>query len=227
MTNAWSVRDLNILYEDDHVMVIYKPVGLVVHGGEGVKEPVTLSDVLMGYYPPIASVGEQGRPGIVHRLDKDTDGVMVVAKTGTAYEFFKEAFKQRCIQKRYYAMVRGDVLEDERFLDYPIQRQNGKKKVRIVPEHFDYARSAQTIVKVLKRYRSKTLCDVRPITGRMHQIRIHMAHIGHPIMGDGVYGTVKPRYPHLLQAYFLSFSHPVSGMVLNFELPMSSRFYLK
>ncbi len=217
---------VNILYEDAWLMVLDKPTGLVVHGGESVREQQTLCDQLVGYFPPLKDVGEASRPGLVHRLDKHTEGLMVVAKTQESYLRLREAFKNRTVKKKYYAMVRGNVLEDDRCLEYALVRRNGVKKMAVAPSHHENTKASCTYIHVLQRWGTKTLLDVQPITGRMHQIRVHLSHIGHPLVGDSVYGKKKGIHEtsQLLQAYSLGFCHPQTQVFCIFKVAMSLRF---
>ena len=211
--------DEMLLYEDNHLLVLNKPAGLVVHPGAGVQNE-TLVDSLLSYTSSLSDCGETDRPGIIHRLDRYTEGLMVVAKTNNVYQHLTQQFKDRTVGKRYYAMVYGDIRDDFLELTFSIDRHPHKRThMRVVPKG---GREAFTEVEVLRRYRSKTFVKVFPKTGRTHQIRVHLSHISHPIVGDPVYGK-KRGGGQLLQSYYLSFIHPGSSQRLTFILPPSER----
>jgi 23S rRNA pseudouridine1911/1915/1917 synthase len=215
--------NLHLLYEDRSILVLNKPAGLVVHPGAGHSNG-TLVDLLKEY-APLAPGSSPERPGLVHRLDKDTEGIMVVAKTDEAYHDLVTQFKERRVQKYYYAMVRGDMVNPERVLDFSIGRsKKNPLKQQIYPNSSGIGKPSQTHIWVLDRFRTKTLIQAKPISGRMHQVRVHLAHIGHPVMGDPVYGPLtRSATGQLLQAYSLTFSHPQSGKRLGFQVPLSKR----
>ena len=208
---------LDLLYEDQHILLINKPVGVVVHPSPFCYE-TTLSDAILSYCPSIRKIGESSRPGIVHRLDKNTEGVMIVAKSLLAYQSLVAQFKERRVKKSYYAVVSGVVKRDYMHIDRPIG------KMKSDPRKFEVSQNgkpAQSELTVVKRYTNKTLLTVGLMTGRTHQIRVHLSAIGHPIMGDPVYGKAKPRAIQKLQAYRLSFFHPKTGHCMTFSLPLS------
>ena len=187
---------LNVIYEDEHAIVVNKPAGMVVHPGE--KNPdKTLANGLLAAYPEIAGVGEDPlRPGIVHRLDKNTTGVLVVARTQEAYEALKKEFKHRRTLKRYVALVRGIVKEDTGTIDKPIGRSHKDFRRMAIGQRMRGSRPAVTKWYVFNRFKiagapdgGYTLVELTPETGRMHQLRVHMTSIGHGIVGDPVYGA--------------------------------------
>ncbi len=210
-----------ILFEDATLLVINKPVGVVVHPGHPAVNAHYLTDWLVSHDPKIGEVGVSGRPGIVHRLDQYTEGVMVIAKTNPAFDHLKQQFKDRTVEKAYYAMVRGNVVSDELTIDQPIGRHARKRRLMgVVPD----GKPAQSSVQVIERFQTKTLVRVIPKTGRTHQIRVHLAFVQHPVMGDPLYGPLgTDRSGQRLQSYFLAFSHPLTGERLQFELPISLR----
>lgn len=230
-----ALPPLDLLYEDSAILVVNKPVGVVVHGpvtdaakhAEGFATAVLgqrasyrLSDQLLAYCPSLDGVGESGRYGIVHRLDKDTEGVMVVAKTQASFALLKAQFHDRQISKRYYAVVKGAPLWHVHGVHAPIAKGAGGK-MRVS----DGGKSAETHFEVLRRFTTKTLLDVTPVTGRTHQIRVHLSFLGHTILGDPLYGRRSIRYGtgQLLQAYYLAFIHPVMGKKMFFSVPLSER----
>lgn len=208
---------LKVIYEDDSLIVIDKPVGLVVHPGAGNKKG-TLVHALLGRNSRLSSVGEAQRPGIVHRLDKDTSGVIVVAKDNIAHRKLQSQFASHSLSKTYLALVKGRLDYEEGRLEQAIAR-DPKVRQKMAVSREDSARPAQTLYKVLKRYKYATLVQVQLITGRTHQIRVHMQHLGHPVVGDVLYGTGNaPRLA--LHASKIEFLHPKTGKMMKFESPM-------
>jgi 23S rRNA pseudouridine1911/1915/1917 synthase len=224
-----DVPEPNILIEDNDIIVIDKPAGLVVHPGAGTRTP-TLMDLLVKSRPEMIGIGEPGRWGIVHRLDKDTTGVMVVAKTPIAHQELSEQFRKHSVGRVYLALVRGNPKLDSGTIEKELGRsRTDRKKISTVTRK---GRSAVSHWMVTYRYGSVSLVEVRPQTGRTHQIRVHLASIGLPILGDRVYGTPtrrqKSRDPLIrrvglvlkrqaLHATFLAIIHPVSGQALEFS----------
>lgn len=212
---------LKIMYQDDSVIVIDKPAGLVVHPGLGNKDH-TLSNALIYHFPGIKKVGLYDRPGIVHRLDKETSGIMVVAANNEAYLELCRQFRAREINKTYIGLVWGGFLQESGKFVWPIGRHSKYgERMSIMTRK---ARSAETRFKVIKRFRDYSLLKIYPITGRTHQIRVHLAASGHPIVGDKSYGRkkVKTDCPRLfLHAYRLVFFHPSKKIKMEFasQLP--------
>jgi len=194
---------LKIIYDSKDLAVIDKPAGLVVHPGAGNMED-TLSQALLNYFPNIKSVGDPHRPGIVHRLDEDTSGLIVVAKTTQAYEFLKEIFLNRDIEKEYIALVHGRVEKNHDFIDLPIAKAPTHRKMKID----ESGKEAKTEYFVLARSENPgvdeyTLLRVKLHTGRTHQIRVHMNAIGHPLVGDKTYGKFKKQDAEIIDRQFL------------------------
>lgn len=211
------VDHVDFLYEDESILVINKPIGLSVHSDQSNQD--TLVDYLVRNNISLAATSSQ-RPGIVHRLDKMTEGVMVVAKTIHAFNHLKEQFKSRTVIKKYYAMVSGNLPNDFYDINRPIARHPSKRHIfKVDPA----GKEAITLVQVLKRYNTKTLCDVAIKTGRTHQIRVHLSAIGFPLINDVEYAKAKNKKGQLLQAYFLSFFHPLSKLRFTFEIPLGNR----
>ncbi len=211
---------VSLLYSDEDIIVLDKPSGLVVHPGAGNTEG-TLVNALLAMFPEIAGIGPQERPGIVHRLDKGTSGVMLAARSAGAYESLLGQFRQHDIRKTYIGLVYGRVSEVEGRIDWPIGRHVTKRKR--ISTHTKNPREAETYFRVLESLPEATLLEVRPVTGRTHQIRVHLAAAGHPIVGDAVYGRRKlsKRYPRLfLHARSISFLHPTTGERLEFTAPL-------
>jgi len=214
---------LEIIYEDEHIVVINKPAGLVVHPGAGVKSG-TLVHGLLYRYPEIVAVGSTARPGIVHRLDKDTSGVMVVARTQSAYLSLRQQFEERRIHKVYLGLALGRFRQKKGIIDLPLGRHlHHREKISVRTRK---PRLAITHYEVLKEFRETTLLALRPVTGRTHQLRVHLSATGHPLAGDNRYGGGRrqhPRFPRLfLHAWKLRLEHPLSGVEMEFESPLPS-----
>lgn len=208
---------LTIVYEDSDLVVIDKPAGLVVHPAAG-HDSGTLVNALLGYIPDLEGIGGEVRPGIVHRLDKETSGLIVAAKNDRALQFLQEQFKARTIKKMYLALVEGIVEPREGIIDAPIGRSKTDRKQMAVTHE---GRSARTRYRVRQIYRQPdlSLVEAYPETGRTHQIRVHFAWLKHPLVGDGTYGRQKPIVPiarHFLHAASLSFTLP-NGTTRTFE----------
>lgn len=205
--------DLDILYEDEDIAVISKPQNLAVHPGTGHMED-TLVNALLYNFKTLAKGSGELRPGIVHRLDKDTSGLMIIAKTDIAFEKLVEMFKNGEIDKEYLAICEGEFLKDEGIIDEPIGRNpNNRIKMKVIYEN---SKKAITKYEVLEKNEELTLVKVKLLTGRMHQIRVHMSYIGYPVLGDLVYGR-ENRYnikTQMLHAYHLEFNHPITGKKL-------------
>ncbi len=210
---------LNILYEDEYLIVLNKPAGLVVHPAPG-HERGTLVNALLYHCKDLKGIGGRERPGIVHRLDKDTSGVLVVAKTDYVHRHLSKQFKWHTVHRLYVALVKGYVEKDKGTVELPIGRDKRDRK-KISPRTLR-PKMAITHYKVLKRFRDFTLLELKPETGRTHQLRVHLAYIQHPIVGDPVYGgRAKIKAPRMmLHARYLGFVHPVKNMYMEFEAPL-------
>lgn len=212
---------LELIYTDEHIVVINKPSGLVVHPGAGYKEH-TLVNALLYYFPEIKDIGPDDRPGIVHRLDKETSGVMVVAKTSEAYRRLQCQFKQREVQKFYICLVWGKITAEEGRISWSIGRHPTHGERMSIKSR--KPRKAETLYSVQKRYAKFTLLEVKPLTGRTHQIRVHLSASGHPLVGDTRYGRLKStnvECPRLfLHAFKLLFNHPETQQRVEFLSPL-------
>jgi 23S rRNA pseudouridine1911/1915/1917 synthase len=203
--------DLKIIYEDDRLIVVDKPAGITIWrdpspptGGSGQED--TVASLLMGQFPELEKLGEKLRYGIVHRLDKDTSGILLTAKTKEAFEQFQKKFAAREVEKRYICLVEGILKEESGIIHTLLGRSPAdRRKQRAYPlEDADAGkREAITEWKVLKRFEQYTLLEVTPKTGRKHQIRAHMASLGHPVAGDKLYGFKNQRVPQGLVRHFL------------------------
>jgi 23S rRNA pseudouridine1911/1915/1917 synthase len=220
----WQAQEipLQVIYEDKDIIVIDKPVGLVVHPGAGIKDG-TLVNALLYHYPELAKLP---RAGIVHRLDKDTSGLMVVARSIKAHTHLVQALSERVVKRTYHALVNGDLIQGGK-VDAPIGRDPSNRiKMAVVPT----GKPAITHYSILERFGDQTYVECRLETGRTHQIRVHMAHIGHSLVGDQTYGLAHKNLQfknfkrQALHAVQLSFVHPEHGEVLTFTSALPEDF---
>ena len=218
--------DIDIVYEDEYLMVINKPSGLVVHPGNGNYDN-TLVNGLMYYTNNLSDIGEKFRPGIVHRLDKDTSGLMLVAKDNKTHELLSDDFKNKRIYREYIALVDGVIQTQKATIDAPIKRSKDNfEKMTVASE----GKKAITHLEVLKKYPKNTLIKLVLETGRTHQIRVHLAYIGYPIHNDPVYNNKKSdEFGQFLHSRYIKFIHPITNKVLEFEEDVPKEFsrYLK
>lgn len=216
---------LNIIYEDDDILIINKPAGLVVHPGNG-HESGTLVNALVYYGKELSSKDDEIRPGLVHRIDKDTSGLLAIAKNDEAELYLKNQLSDHTMHREYIALVNGIIDENQAKIDAPIGR-DPKSPVKFCV-NVAKGRESITYFTVLKRYSEKvTLVSCRLLTGRTHQIRVHMDYIGHPVIGDPVYGlNNRSLYDkgQLLHAYKLTFKHPKTHEFVTFEAPLPDEF---
>ena len=216
---------LDILYEDDDVILINKPKGMVVHPAAGHTSGTIVNALLYHCKDSLSGINGVIRPGIVHRIDMDTTGVIIACKNDAAHNCIAAQLKEHSITRRYYAIVHGNLKDDEGVIDAPIGRDpNNRKRMAINCKN---GKNAVTHYKVLERFGKFTWIECRLETGRTHQIRVHMASIGHPLLGDALYGPAKCPYPlqgQTLHAYVLGFIHPSTKEYMEFQAPLPAYF---
>ena len=205
---------LSVVYQDEDIIVIDKPSGMLVHPGAG-HPGGTLMNAVLSICPELSVMNSTTRPGLVHRLDKDTSGTILVAKNEKALTNMSDQFKNRSVVKKYVALVKGNLSDKAAIIDGPIRRDRSERKRMSVAEG---GKESTTRYELMQRYRSFDMVDVIPLTGRTHQIRVHFSSIGHPVAGDALYGGKTDRLDRqFLHAYSLSFRHPTSGDDLCFD----------
>lgn len=216
--------DIEVVYEDEHLAVINKPRGMVVHPGAGNFENTLVNALLHKFRGKLSSINGVIRPGIVHRLDKDTSGLLVIAKTDEAHIKLSEALKSHQIKRIYYAICEGVLKEDSGVVNAPIGRHPvNRLKMAVVPN----GKEAVTYFEVLERFDKYTFIKLRLKTGRTHQIRVHMSYIGYPLLGDSTYGRAKNEFGvqgQVLHAGEIEFVHPLTSKVLHFSADLPEYF---
>lgn len=215
---------LDVVYEDDDIIVVNKPKGMVVHPANGNPDGTLVNAVMSLCKGSLSGIGGEIRPGIVHRLDKDTSGLIIIAKNDVAHINLSKQIKDRRVKKIYIALVKGNVSENEATINMPIGRSNKDRKKMAVRKD---GKEAITHFKVLKRYGKYTLLELKIDTGRTHQIRVHMAEIGHPVVGDMIYSNGKNEFGiegQMLHAKSLDFQHPVTGKQIHLEAELPKYF---
>ncbi len=215
---------LEIIYEDNDIIAINKPKGLVVHPANGNPDGTLVNAIMAICKDSLSGIGGQIRPGIVHRLDKDTSGILIVAKNDKAHINLSNQIQNREVKKTYIALVRGIVKENEATIDMPIGRSTKDRKKMAVTSK---GKNAITHIKVLNRFNEYTLLQVNIETGRTHQIRVHLAEIGYPVVGDSVYSNGKNKFGiqgQCLHAKSLDFKHPITGKQMHLEAELPQYF---
>lgn len=235
---------IDIVYEDEYLLVVNKPKGMSVHPAVGTPNH-TLVNALLYHCNFLSEIGGEERPGIVHRLDKNTSGLLVVAKTDEVHRLLQEAIQKREVSRKYKALVWGEVDFEDAKIDLPLGRDpKDRKKQAVIDDENLTSRNAITHIKVINRYNHFTLLEAKLDTGRTHQIRVHLTYIGYPVVGDEEYKGIKRKIPfqlnklkemefkklmdecngQLLHAFELSFVHPISGKQLTFNAPIPENF---
>ena len=215
---------VEIIYEDSDIIVVNKPKGLVVHPANGNPDGTLVNAIMNICKDSLSGIGGEKRPGIVHRLDKDTSGILIVAKNDKAHLQMSEQIKNREVKKIYIALVKGIINENEATINMPIARSKKDRKKMAVDKD---GKVAITHFKVLKRYNKYTLLEIKIDTGRTHQIRVHLSEIGHPVVGDEVYSNGKNEFGihgQLLHAKSLDFKHPITGKKMHLETELPQEF---
>jgi len=215
---------VEVVYEDDDIIVVNKPKGLVVHPANGNPDGTLVNAIMSICKGSLSGIGGEIRPGIVHRLDKDTSGLLIVAKNDKAHIKMSEQIKNREVKKIYIALVRGQVPEEEATINMPIARSTKDRKKMAVSKT---GKEAITHFKVLKRYDKYTLLEVKIDTGRTHQIRVHLSEIGYPVIGDTVYSNGKNEFGvdgQMLHAKSLDFKHPITEKQMHLEAELPKYF---
>ncbi len=215
---------VEVLYEDNDIIVVNKPKGLVVHPANGNPDGTLVNALMKICKGTLSGIGGEIRPGIVHRLDKDTSGVLIVAKNDKAHLALCEQIKNREVKKTYLALTRGIIKENEATINMPIGRSTtDRKKMAVVKT----GKEAITHFKVIERFKENTLLEINLETGRTHQIRVHLSQIGYPIVGDMVYSNGKNKFGvqgQMLHAWKIKFMHPITGKEMEIEAPLPPYF---
>lgn len=215
---------IDIIYEDDDIIVVNKPKGMVVHPANGNPDGTLVNALMNICKDSLSGIGGEIRPGIVHRIDKDTSGLLIVAKNDKAHLCLSEQIKNREITKKYVALVRGVIKENDATIDMPIGRSTKDRKKMAVRKE---GKKAVTHFKVLQRFNGYTYLDIKIDTGRTHQIRVHLSEIGYPIVGDTVYSNGKNPFGvegQMLHAKSLDFKHPITKEQMHLEAPLPEYF---
>lgn len=215
---------LKIVYEDNDIIVVNKEKGMVVHPAVGNPDGTLVNAIMAHCKGNLSGIGGKLRPGIVHRLDKDTSGLLIIAKNDKAHINMSNAIQNREVKKIYIALVRGIIPENEATINMPIGRSTKDRKKMAVTKN---GKEAITHFKVLKRYQKYTLLQIKIDTGRTHQIRVHMSEIGYPVVGDSIYSNGKNEFGvegQMLHAKSLDFKHPINGQIMHLEAPLPEYF---
>ncbi len=212
---------LDIIYEDENMLVVNKPSGMLTHPTSTERENTLVNALLYKYGDNLSDINGEFRRGIVHRLDRNTSGLLMIAKNNMSHEFLAQQIKDHAITKKYRAILKGNYNGDEDRIDLPIGRHPKQPhKMAIVPVK-DGGKESVTLLKVLERFKEATYVELTLITGRTHQIRVHMSHMKHPVYNDTLYGAGEGRVKtdeQVLQSYYLRFTKPVTGEIIELEI---------
>ena len=212
---------LDIVYEDDNMLVVNKPSGMLTHPTSTERENTLVNALLYKYGENLSDINGEFRRGIVHRLDRNTCGLLMIAKNNTAHEFLAQQIKNRAITKKYRAILKGNYNRDEDRIELPIGRHPKQPhKMAVVPVK-DGGKESITLLKILERFKEATYVELTLITGRTHQIRVHMSYMKHPVYNDTLYGAGEGRVKtqeQVLQSYYLRFTKPVTGEIIELEI---------
>lgn len=214
---------IEVVYEDEDILIVNKPRGMVVHPAPGHERDTLVNGLLYRYPNSLSTCGEANRPGIVHRIDKDTSGLLMVAKNNTAHHHLAQQIKEHDFLRRYHAVVHGVLKQEQGWIDAPLGRHPiHRQRIAVIPE----GREAKTHFKVLEQFPQYTFLELELHTGRTHQIRVHMQHLGYPVAGDLVYGPKKTVLSggQCLHASTLGFHHPTTGEYMEFNSPLPPYF---
>lgn len=215
--------DLDIVYEDDHLLIVNKDAGVIVHPSDSSKNKITLVNGLLYHCDNLSDVGGDLRPGIVHRLDKDTSGLLIVAKTNEAHNLLVEMLKNREIDREYFVIVHHRFNHKQALVDAPIGRDPYDRK-KMTVTHIN-SKDAKTYISLIEEFKDYSFLNAKLESGRTHQIRVHCQYIKHPVVGDEVYGYKKTidMKGHALHAYKLAFKHPITHEEMKFEIGLPER----
>ena len=216
---------LDIIYEDDDLLIVNKERGMVVHPANGHYSGTLVNAIMFHCKDSLSTINGVIRPGIVHRIDKDTSGILCICKNDVAHKDIAEQFSKHTNVRKYYAITKGVIEKDEDYVTEPIGRDKRNRLRMAVDKN---GKEAKTYFKVLKRYNNYTLIECELFTGRTHQIRVHMKHLGYPLLGDLVYGKADKNFKNLdgqlLHAYYLEINHPTNNKRMKFEVEMPDYF---
>jgi 23S rRNA pseudouridine1911/1915/1917 synthase len=213
---------LDVIYEDDDLLVVNKPAGMVIHPSYG-HQSGTLVNAVLAHCPQNLDIGGPERAGVVHRLDKDTSGLIIVSKSEAAHSALQRQFKRRQVKKTYLALVEGHPEPRRGLIDAPIGRDKRQRKQMAIVRS---GREARTAYRVIELFDNNSLVELQPETGRTHQLRVHLAWLGYPVVGDRVYGYRKQpllKQRHFLHAHKLEFTHPSTGVALSLTAPLPDK----
>jgi 23S rRNA pseudouridine1911/1915/1917 synthase len=216
--------DLDIIYEDDDMAVVNKPSGMLTHPTNTENKGTLVNALLYKYGENLSDINGEFRRGIVHRLDRNTSGLLMIAKNNKTHNYLAENIKEHNFEKKYRAIVKGVIKNDEEVINLPIGRNPRQPhKMMVSPE----GKESTTILKVVKRFKETTAVELTLVTGRTHQIRVHLSHLGHPVYNDTLYGAGKGKVnteEQVLQSFYLKFTKPFSDEIISLEIPPDEKY---